>query len=117
MLTQLDLQPGLQDLTDEIGQQAALAGEFDTLITGPGHELFSPLAHHRRITHRRRGCPASRDQRPRVRTSLRCHRQDPLQPTAISRGPSDHAAYTKFLTDPHGAALARASYFDLKNDS
>src|SRR5690606_35296456 len=45
------------------------------------------------------------------RTSLRCHRHDPLQPTAISRGPSDHAAYTKFLTAPAievGLSLADA---------
>jgi hypothetical protein len=56
--------------------------------------------HLRRRLNQRRQVPLRRHQRLRVRRSTCSHQGDPPQPTAISRGPSDHARYTKFLTDP-----------------
>jgi hypothetical protein len=43
---------------------------------------------------------ARRHQRRPLRTPSSSHRHDPLRSTTLSRGPSDHAGYTEFLTVP-----------------
>ena len=97
MLSQLDLQAGLQDLADQARQQATLAGQVKAFRPGSSDQLLGPLPHRRTIqTHRR--TPTCRHQPVLARGLVRRHGHDPLRPAAISRGPSDHAAYTKFLT-------------------
>ena len=98
MIGELDLQPGLQHLPDQAGQQPALPGQLHPLSAGPFDELLRPLPQ-RRPVRRRRARPLHGHQRRAIPLSCR-HGHDPFQPTGLSRGPSDHAAYTKFLTDP-----------------
>jgi len=45
MVSHLDFETGLQHLTDQPGQQAALTGEFHTVGSGLSHQRFSPLRH------------------------------------------------------------------------
>jgi hypothetical protein len=103
MLGELDLQAGLQHLADQRRQQPVLAGQLHPLTAGSSDQLISPVPHGRLITHQRddtrRSCRLGRRQR-RCCSPCRSHRSDPLQPATLSRGPSDHAGYTKFLTVP-----------------
>jgi hypothetical protein len=45
MLSQFDIQAGLQNLTHHRGQQAVLAGQLHTLGAGPVHELNREALH------------------------------------------------------------------------
>ncbi len=49
MILELDLEPGLEHLTDHTGQQAAVTRQLDTLGAGPRDQLLGPLAHRRVI--------------------------------------------------------------------
>lgn len=69
MFAQLDFQAGLQDLTDKVGQQTALARELDTLIAGSGLQLLGPITHHRSVAHCRRARLAYRHQLTRTHLS------------------------------------------------
>lgn len=91
MISQLDLQAGLEHLADHVGQKAVLTGQLDALGACSTHQLLGEAAHRHVLLHRRQ-----------ERLTSRCvsHRRDPLWPPAFSRGPLDHAGYTKFRTVP-----------------
>jgi hypothetical protein len=53
MVGHLDLQPGLEHLTHERGQQPVVASQLDAVMAGAIDELGCPLAHRRLVTHQR----------------------------------------------------------------
>jgi hypothetical protein len=53
MVGHLHLQPGLQHLPHQRGQQPVVAGQLHPLTAGPGDELGRPIPHRRLITHQR----------------------------------------------------------------
>ena len=46
MIGQLDLETGLQDLANLVGEQAAIAGQLDAIAARPAHEKLRRLAQH-----------------------------------------------------------------------
>ena len=87
MVGHLDLQPDLEHLAHQPGQQAAVAGEPHALGAGTLDQKLGPVLH-RRLT----GGLFRRHSR-HIMTS---RRHDPFWPAAPGRGPSNHARYTKF---------------------
>src|SRR5690349_14493363 len=102
MVGHLDLEAGLQDLADEVGQQPALTGELHAVRTRPVHQRLSELAQQRRVRlrldNRRRRRPPGRQQLEKL-TSCR-HDRDPVPTHRLRRGSSGRATYTKFLIVP-----------------
>jgi len=84
----LHLQPGLEHLAHQAGQQAAVAGQLHPLRAGALHQKPGPVLH-RRPT-------GDLVARRRSRHILISRRHDPFRPAAPGRGPSDHARHTRF---------------------
>lgn len=103
MLFQLDLEPGLHDRADHLGEQAVLARERHTLRASPSNELLREIADPQAL--RRRHHRA----RSRVTSSTCRHGHDPPRPAAPSRGPSDHTVYTHEPTVPFVKNLPAAA--------
>lgn len=85
MIGQLDLEPGLQDLANQVGQQATLPGQLHAVNTGPSRKLHGPFPHPHRVTWRRGSL--CQHQRGAVPALSRAHQrdpfdEDPLSPTA-----------------------------------
>ena len=108
MLGELDLQAGLQHLAHQVGEQAAVAGQLHTLLPRSNDQLFRPRTHVRRRRLDASRQPLDRHQRRRIARTTCSHGSDPPQSTTLSRGPSDHAGYTNFLTVPR-AERSRAA--------
>ena len=64
MIGHLDLETGLEHLAHQRRQQPVVAGQLDTLGTGPLDQLGRPVPHRRLVTHQRN---ATRTQRSRHR--------------------------------------------------
>jgi hypothetical protein len=71
-ISALDLQTGVQHLTDQSRQQSVLASQLHAVSAGPLHQLGGPLAHRRLITHERE-TTHSRPNSLVVRSSCRTH--------------------------------------------
>ena len=97
MIVELDIQAGLEHLADHRGQQPYRRRARHP----PARARSTSSVAHSHICGPSRIRKSSCRHQPRRLSfcSLR-HGHDPSQPAALSRGPSDHAVYTKFLTVP-----------------
>ncbi len=81
----------LQHLTDQLRQHPPSPVSSTPSLRAQATSSSAPVIHRRLI---------SSPVRRHSRHILISYRHDPFRPTAHNCGPSDHARYTKFLTDP-----------------
>ncbi len=113
VVAHLDLEPGLQDLLHEAGQQPALAGQLDPAGPGSFDQRLSEVPQQLRV----RLCLPRRRRRATCRKNLLKvssdrHDRDPVPVRRLRRGPSGHGAYTSFRTVPsnlHGDVVTSAT--------
>ena len=103
VLGQLNLQPGLQNLAHQTGQQTTLTGQSNPLVAGPSHQLRRPHLHPGLVPTPRRDQRCRHQRRP-LRVHKISHETQSFQPAAFNHEQSDHATYTDTGTDPNSGA-------------
>jgi hypothetical protein len=92
------LEPGLQHLADQAGQQTAVAGQLDAVLTGLADQRLGPRPQRARVG---RDVGSTGRQQPAILGHVLDRHGGSCSAHTARCGTSGHGAYTKFRTLPH----------------